>query len=83
MLFQCHAIGLQTACMVSVLAPWLRLLDSHACALWPYATSCVLVGIMMLLMSHKLYRGEGRCRPHHECLGGKLLLQQASQRSLG
>ncbi len=32
---QHHAIGLQTDCMVTVLAPWLRLLDSHVYALWP------------------------------------------------
>ncbi len=30
LLSQHHAIGLQTDCMVTVLAPWLRLLDSHA-----------------------------------------------------
>ena len=30
-----HAIGLQTDCMVTVLAPVVRLLDSHVYALWP------------------------------------------------
>ena len=35
-LSQHHAIGLQTDCLVTVLAPdWLRLLDSHVYALWP------------------------------------------------
>ena len=32
---QHHAIGLQTGCMVTVLAPVVRLLDSHVYALWP------------------------------------------------
>ena len=34
-LSQHHAIGLQTDCMVTVLAPVVRLLDSHVYALWP------------------------------------------------
>ena len=32
---QHHAIGLQTDCMVIVLAPVVRLLDSHMYSLWP------------------------------------------------
>ena len=30
-----HAVGLQTDCMVVVLAPVVRLLDSHVYTLWP------------------------------------------------
>ena len=40
MIHQHCAIGLQTGCMVIVVAPVVRLPDPHVYALWPQATGC-------------------------------------------